>query len=163
MTRFMASISRNSGTPGASSAVLLVFAFTAACASPQQDQVAAAGQQPEDTPFNDLQADEQWRRNQSYSQRLSELIEQSRNDLASRVNVKAAAITVVEARYVVWPDSSAGCPMPGYEYMQMLTEGVLIRLEAGSRTFHYHSARSGPAFLCEKPAALDPPSRFEEQ
>lgn len=96
-------------------------------------------------------------------QSLGELAERSRNDLAARLNTDPGAISVVEARHVVWPDSSAGCPLPGYDYLQVRTEGVLIRLEAGGRTWHYHGGPSGPAALCEKPSTTNPPSRFADR
>lgn len=112
----------------------------------------AASQYPdgatEIVPKNRLSA------SQTDAQRLTELTEQSRKDLASRLKVKPATITVIEARHVVWPDSSAGCPKPGYFYTQMLTPGVLIRLKVNDRTYQYHSGRRGAAVYCEKPTPL---------
>lgn len=146
---------------GSCMAVLVVF--LGGCSPPQRDQVVAATLNSDDATMTANDFENQPSPRQSSAQRLKELIEQSRNDLAQRLNVDAADITVVEARHVVWPDGSAGCPMPGYEYLQVLTEGVLIQLDAGNRTFQYHSAKGGAAFLCEKPAAVNPPSRYEEQ
>jgi hypothetical protein len=98
----------------------------------------------------------------SYGQRLEALIAQSRNDLASRLQIDPAKITVVEARQVRWPDSSTGCPEPGFEYMQTLVEGALIRLTALDQTYQYHAGPVGDAVLCEHPSPVDPPSLFEE-
>lgn len=100
---------------------------------------------------------------QSDAQRLKDLVEQSRHDLASKLGVDATEIGVLEARHVMWPDGSAGCPSQGYEYMQMQTEGILIRLQADGRVFQYHAGAAGPAVHCEKPSANDPPSKFEER
>ncbi|HWM27173.1 MAG TPA: hypothetical protein VNQ14_01845 [Woeseiaceae bacterium] len=36
---------------------------------------------------------------------------------------------VEEARHVSRPDGDAGWAEPGYDYMRMLTEGVLIRVQ----------------------------------
>jgi hypothetical protein len=94
---------------------------------------------------------------------LNKLVDGARADLAHRLNVDEGDVSVVEARHVMWPDSSAGCPSPGYEYMQVLTEGVLIRLEVGDRIYPYHAGTRGPAVLCETPAGDSPPSLYEER
>ena len=113
---------------------LVAVAYLAGCSSPQADQSLAVSQEKNDVTVTANDPEDQRRPRQSSAARLSELIDQSGNDLAKRLNVDVADITVVEARHVIWPDGSAGCPMPGYEYMQMLMEGVLIRLNAGGRT-----------------------------
>ena len=58
---------------------------------------------------------------------------------------------VLEARAVVWPDGSLGCPRPGVEYTQMVQEGVLIRLQLGVRIYAYHGGGSRLPELCEAP------------
>lgn len=94
--------------------------------------------------------------------RMKQLLQQSRSDLAERLKIDQGDITVVEARHVIWPDSSAGCPTPGFNYLQVLTKGVLIRLQVGERTYQYHGGGSGPAFECKKPSPQSPPSLYEE-
>lgn len=98
----------------------------------------------------------------NYAQRLESLVKQSRSDLAIRLKIDAGKISVLEARQVRWPDSSAGCPQPGFEYMQVLVEGVLIRLEALDHAYQYHAGPVGDAVLCEHPSPVNPPSLFEE-
>jgi hypothetical protein len=78
------------------------------------------------------------------------LLRVAMDDLAQRLNVDAADIGVVEARAVVWPDRSLGCPRPGMVYPQVPQDGVLIRLQVGGREFSYHSGLGRPPFLCEK-------------
>ena len=97
------------------------------------------------------------------SGRMRELTQQSRRDLAERLKIKEDDINVVEARHVIWPDSSAGCPTPGFNYLQVQTKGVLIRLQVGERTYQFHGGGSGPAFECEKPAPLNPPSLYQDR
>ncbi|WP_051265857.1 hypothetical protein [Nakamurella lactea] len=82
-----------------------------------------------------------------------ELVAAAVADLVGRLNVEAAAITVVSDEAVVWPDGSAGCPQPGMMYPQMLTEGSRIVLEHAGRRYDYHSARNRPPFLCEQPGS----------
>jgi hypothetical protein len=74
-------------------------------------------------------------------------------DLAGRLGVDPADVTVVAARAVTWGDSSLGCPQPGMQYLQRLVDGTLVILKAGGRTYEYHGG--DPLFLCEHPR---PPS-----
>jgi hypothetical protein len=75
------------------------------------------------------------------------------DDLAGRLGLDPAAVTVVEARAVTWGDSSLGCPQPGMQYLQRLVDGTLVILKAGGRSYEYHGG--DPLFLCENPR---PPS-----
>jgi hypothetical protein len=72
-------------------------------------------------------------------------------DLAQRLSIDAAAITVTSAAVVVWPDSSLGCPAPGQQYAQVTTDGALILLSAADTEYPYHAGGSRGPFLCEKP------------
>jgi hypothetical protein len=87
---------------------------------------------------------------------LASLAAEARTDLAQRLSVDGDDIDVIAARYVTWPDSSAGCPKPGFEYLQVQTEGALISLRAAGRTYQYHSAGGQPPFLCETPSKVTP-------
>ena len=83
---------------------------------------------------------------------LRPLIDTAVNDLARRLGVEPSSITVIEARSVVWPDGSLGCPRPGMVYPQVQQDGALVRLRAQGREFAYHSGGSRPVFLCETPS-----------
>jgi hypothetical protein len=147
---------------GARLSILAAVAFLGGCSSAEQNQEQATGQRG-DGAATETGSGRAASAQSTAAERLTELVEQSREDLASKVGVDAAAITVAEARHVVWPDGSAGCPAPGYDYMQMQTEGVLIRLNANGRIFQYHAGTAGPAVHCAKPSSVDPPSKFEER
>ena len=73
-------------------------------------------------------------------------------DLARRLAIPVAEVTVVEMVEMEWPDASVGCPQPDMMYAQVITPGTLITLEAGGQTYAYHSGRGGQPFLCENPA-----------
>ena len=79
------------------------------------------------------------------------LVVAARDDLAARLSVQPAAITVVGARAVTWGDSSLGCPQPGVQYMQRLVDGVLVVFDVDGRRYEYHGG--DPLFLCETPTA----------
>ena len=75
------------------------------------------------------------------------------DDLAGRLGISAADVTVVDARAVTWGDGSLGCPQPGMMYTQVLVDGTLVVLKAGGQQYEYHGG--DPLFLCENPR---PPS-----
>jgi hypothetical protein len=81
---------------------------------------------------------------------LAPQVNGAKADLARRQSVSADVIGVVEARSVVWPDGSLGCPRPGMAYPQVQVEGLLIRLSIGDRIFEYHGGGGKPPFLCEQ-------------
>jgi hypothetical protein len=72
-------------------------------------------------------------------------------DLVERAGVPADAITVVSSENVTWRDSSLGCPQKGMQYMQVLTEGVRIVLEADGQRYEYHGGGRRAVFYCAAP------------
>lgn len=81
---------------------------------------------------------------------LDNLIQSAKEDLAQRLSIKPDQIEVIEARLVVWPDASMGCPQPGMRYKQVPYDGALIRLRAEGRVYEYHSGGARGLFLCEQ-------------
>lgn len=89
---------------------------------------------------------------------LQPLIEMAVADLAQRLGVGAAGIEVLAAYLVVWPDSSLGCPQPGMQYLQVLTDGSLILLGSGGAVYRYHTGGSQhEPFLCTTPSKTAQP------
>jgi hypothetical protein len=84
---------------------------------------------------------------------MESLIEQAKEDLAQRLSIPVAQISLVEAREVVWPDSSLGCPQPETVYTQVLSSGLLIHLETGGKVYEYHTNFNEQVILCEPPRA----------
>lgn len=79
---------------------------------------------------------------------LQNLIDKAIADLANRLAIPAAQITLLEATPMVWSDASLGCPQPGMAYAQVPVDGLLIRLQAGNQTYEYHSGGIRDPFLC---------------
>lgn len=71
--------------------------------------------------------------------------------LAGRLDLPGSGVTVVQVAEVVWRDGSLGCPRPGLSYVQALTPGTLVVLEAGGRRYEYHAAAGRAPFLCDDP------------
>ena len=44
---------------------------------------------------------------------LEPLVEKAKEDLAQRLSIEMEQISLLEAKAVVWPDASLGCPQPG--------------------------------------------------
>jgi hypothetical protein len=85
---------------------------------------------------------------------LEGLIEMAREDLAERLSTMADEIEVLEAKGIVWPDASLGCPVPEMSYKQVPMDGALIRLQAEGKVYEYHSGGGHDPFLCEQPLKL---------
>jgi hypothetical protein len=81
---------------------------------------------------------------------LQPFVDMAVSDLAQRLDVDGDQIIVTSAEVKTWPDSSAGCPQPGMQYTQVMTDGSLIVLSAGGKSYRYHSGGSRPPFLCEQ-------------
>ena len=78
----------------------------------------------------------------------------ARRELAARLDVQAAEITLVAMRRASWPDASLGCPRRGEQYAQVVTSGFVIELAHDDEVYTYHASRDR-AVLCGKPAATD--------
>ena len=91
----------------------------------------------------------------SVSPGVQEFVDQAVADLAERLDIGAEQIELVEARAVVCPDGSLGCPQPGLAYIQVQQDGLLIRLRVGKRVHSYHSGGKRAPFLCENPITVD--------
>ena len=81
---------------------------------------------------------------------MESLIEKAKEDLAQRLSVLITKIDLIEAKSVVWPDASLGCPQPGMRYKQVPEDGALIILQAQGTTYEYHNGGTRGLFLCEK-------------
>lgn len=95
-----------------------------------------------------------------------QVAESARSQLADRLSVDPAAIDVLKAEHVTWPDTSLGCPEPGQMYAQMLVEGYRVVLDHDSRVWVYHAGSDRQPFLCpsdERDGGYDfvPPPGFD--
>lgn len=77
-----------------------------------------------------------------------QLVEQARADLARRLGLPAGSFEVKRSSVVEWPDSSLGCPKPGFMYSQIVTPGFLIVLAANNQEYEYHTD-ANRVVLCE--------------
>ena len=59
-------------------------------------------------------------------------------------------VAAVRAAVPSWPDSSLGCPKPNMNYLQVITPGYRIVLEAQGRSYEYHTDTGKRVVRCEK-------------
>lgn len=71
--------------------------------------------------------------------------------LAERIGVSVSEITVTEIEEAEWRNSSLGCPQPGMMYLQVITPGFRVVLEAGGVAYEYHSDKGARVIPCEGP------------
>lgn len=67
------------------------------------------------------------------------LVEKAKQDLSQRLAVPQNQIVVELVEAVEWRDSSMGCPKPGFQYLQVITPGYLIRLSVDGQIYEYHT------------------------
>jgi hypothetical protein len=79
------------------------------------------------------------------AQKMAEL---SRQDLAQKLGVDPATITILTTSPVEWNDSSLGCPKPDVNYLQVITSGYLVRLEAQGTGYEYHTDTGTTVVQC---------------
>jgi hypothetical protein len=92
-----------------------------------------------------------------------ELLDEILADLATRLQVDPAAITVLRAQEVVWNDGSLGCPKPGAFYTQALVTGYHVILQVEAQDYDYRASERGYFFLCEGRGELPIPAPGEAE
>ena len=86
-------------------------------------------------------------------QGLQNLIQKINEDLAGRLSISADDISIVEVTEVEWSDSSMDCPEPGMSYLQVITPGYRIILQANDQPYEYHTNRDSYFVYCDDQAA----------
>ena len=82
---------------------------------------------------------------------MESLIEIAKNDLARRLSASVDEINLIDAKSVVWPNASLGCPEEGMFYAEVLTPGYLIVLSVGTLEYEYHAGSRSEVVYCENP------------
>jgi hypothetical protein len=72
----------------------------------------------------------------------------TKKDLASRLQIDAAGITVLKTEVAIWPNAALGCPRPEKVYPVGRVPGFQIWLEANGITYLYNTDYNGQVILC---------------
>jgi hypothetical protein len=74
-----------------------------------------------------------------------------RQALSEQLGLSVEAVAIVEEAEVTWSDGSLGCPQPGINYLQVLTPGRQLILQADGDLYHYHAGATGDFKFCADP------------
>ncbi len=77
--------------------------------------------------------------------------------LAKVLKIEPEEITVVSAEVVTWRDTSLGVPREGRAYLQVLTSGYRVILEAEGTRYEYHTDMGRRVVLASKSDSPKPP------
>ncbi len=77
-------------------------------------------------------------------------------DLASRTGLDPTTFKVVHSEQAMWPDGSLGCRVPGQMYIQVVTPGYWIVLEADGKPYDYRATDKGVVRMCDEPTPQPP-------
>jgi hypothetical protein len=78
-----------------------------------------------------------------------DLVQISIRNLSLRLNIPSEQIKVISVEQVTWPDASLGCSQSGVAYIQVLTPGYLIQLDANGKIYVYHTDTSDRVVQCK--------------
>lgn len=85
------------------------------------------------------------------------LIQLAMEELAQRLSIPIHQISLAEIEEAEWSDSSLDCPQPGMSYLQVITPGYRILLEADGNLYEYHSNKDSYIIFCANSIPLIPP------
>ncbi|HUG74141.1 MAG TPA: hypothetical protein VMM81_00500 [Acidimicrobiia bacterium] len=71
------------------------------------------------------------------------------SEVTALEGVEEDQVTVVRAQQVMWSDASLGCPGGGVSYIQVLTPGYWVVLEAEGNEYDFRSADDGEFRRCD--------------
>ncbi len=68
-----------------------------------------------------------------------------------RLQVPLAEVALVSVEPRTWPDTSLGCPEPGFQYAQVLTPGyVVVARSARGAELTLHTDEDGRKVVCRR-------------
>lgn len=79
------------------------------------------------------------------------VVDLARAALAQELGITRDAVTLVSVEATDWNDSSLGCPKEGQAYLQVITPGYRIVLEAKGNRYEYHSDNGSRVVRCDTP------------
>lgn len=68
--------------------------------------------------------------------------------LSRETDVPVDEISLVSAAPMTWPNAGLGCPDPERMYAEVLVDGLLVKMQAGNRTFDVHTNGLQAFVLC---------------
>lgn len=78
------------------------------------------------------------------------MVQRAQQALANDLGIGVDAIKVVKIEAVEWNDGSLGCAKPGVMYLQVITPGYRIVLNAQGKDYEYHTDTRNQVVSCNK-------------
>lgn len=78
------------------------------------------------------------------------MVNLAKEDLAKKLSLSPTEINVKSVVKKEWGDASLGCSKPGMVYIQLVTPGYQMILEANGKTYDYRSDLERRVELCTK-------------
>jgi hypothetical protein len=75
-------------------------------------------------------------------------VEAALADAAARLQVDPASVQLVRFEHVDWPNSSLGCAQRAAVYLDVITPGWLVAIEADGQSLTYHTDERGRLLVC---------------
>jgi hypothetical protein len=85
-----------------------------------------------------------------FDENSKKMLELAQQALARELNLQPADTTLVTIAPIEWSDGSLGCPKPGMNYLQVITPGYQITLEAQGQRYEYHTDLRGAVVRCDQ-------------
>jgi len=76
-------------------------------------------------------------------------LELAKAALARELGIQPSEVSFVQGGPTEWNDSSLGCPKPDQAYLQVITPGYLLTLQANGQAYEYHTDMGNRAVRCE--------------
>jgi hypothetical protein len=84
----------------------------------------------------------------SHPSSAEKFIQLAKRDLAGRLTIDIANISLIEAVEMTWPNAALGCPSPGKVYATVRVPGYRVKLEANGTEYIYNTDLTGQVILC---------------
>ena len=68
------------------------------------------------------------------------VLDQVKTQAAQRAGIDPSQVEIVSSTLRTWNDGSLGCPEPGMNYIQVISEGYQIIVRAGGRTYDFRTS-----------------------
>lgn len=121
--------------------------------SPGPEPTKLVEPDPELTPTNEAEPTavaSESNQDVNYDQALAPLVDMARSDLAAHLGIAESDITLDLAELRTWPNAAAGCPIEGFLYADVPTDGAEFVLSVGGHPYRYvMGGDRWQPFLCQ--------------
>src|SRR5688500_1553918 len=123
------------------SAYLLLMVVLTVCQPAKSTLLSPEDLEPQTQPSNPLLTPEDTDMTSPIplNENVQKIVTRVKEHLAQQLGIPVDKIAVSEVKSTIWRDRSLGCPRPAVDYIPMETPGYSIVLEAGERSYKYHT------------------------